>query len=87
LKGASRFPLKCYCCASKSALQNSITAAIGAVLRKNFIQLSIALIKPKVYNNQKIAGFLFLIVSESNAGELQKSVTFAVGKPHVASSC
>ena len=29
-EGQSRFPLKCYCYASKPTLQNSITAAIGA---------------------------------------------------------
>jgi len=36
-----RFPLKCYCYASSSALQNSITAAIGARLEKRFFALKL----------------------------------------------
>ena len=35
----SRFPPKCYCYASKSAPQNSITAAIGARLQTSVLRL------------------------------------------------
>jgi len=40
IKMQSRFPLKCYCSASKFALQNSITAAIGAKLRASVFQVN-----------------------------------------------